>query len=595
MGTIDNMKSTLTQPAFDALCEKFHIPFTVHPELPGRNNRIRNSPPEVCDFLATHPAMFWKFLESFVCLVGISRYYELDDNVYLVFLADDDEEIDLGHVVPLPGVNEQGNPNDDVQDVGIHVVNDEGVADDQENPIDAGIVCIEDEVPAVVVEKAKGSRKKRKTTRGTSGSNLPPKKLRAYHGTSGDDASTGGKSIAALQGLLERSTFPVKVGVTAVFTLPFITSSVSLTSKRVGGGRTDSVIGPYLHTKYPAMRFVVLSDYLCHSSSNAAGVEVSFVVRSLIPDPPIITTAVATTVIVAAFFVLVPRHTMSRFMKLRGMDYDQLFAEFNVGAARQTCLGVEVRMQIEHILREKKKLEGRCNRQADFLKERDVEIANLKAQLSLKEDEVTEAIHLRSQVAIVEATEAARVNELNGLKERNSALEEEKNVLEKKVTALEFVDATKGTELASLTAQVAKLTQDLSELDLSCDELHGEVLGYKLFKEKIEVVQDEQVKVLSDRVAGLDAELMVMALHLDEEFYPSFLTTLPARRWILCRGLRLVVMKCLQSLGYLAALGGAIDRAIIRLESQKDASIADIMGLFHLEGPAIEALEASQL
>ncbi|GJX52513.1 hypothetical protein Tco_0280882, partial [Tanacetum coccineum] len=107
-----------------------------------------------------------------------------------------------------------------------------------------------------------------------------------------------------------------------------------------------------------------------------------------------------------------------------------------------------------------------------------------------------------------------------------------------------------------------------------------------LFKEQIEAVQDEQVKVLT------------------------------GRRWILGRGLRLVVMKCLQTLEYLAALGGAIGcaidkvmqdglaagidhgkarRGLVDLASQKDASIADIMGLLHLDGPAAETPEADQL
>ncbi|GJY33507.1 hypothetical protein Tco_0417976, partial [Tanacetum coccineum] len=44
MGTIDSIKSILTQSALDAMCEKFHIPDIVHPELPGPNDRIRNSP-----------------------------------------------------------------------------------------------------------------------------------------------------------------------------------------------------------------------------------------------------------------------------------------------------------------------------------------------------------------------------------------------------------------------------------------------------------------------------------------------------------------------------------------------------------------------
>ncbi|GJX12005.1 hypothetical protein Tco_0201864, partial [Tanacetum coccineum] len=67
---------------------------------------------------------------------------------------------------------------------------------------------------------------------------------------------------------------------------------------------------------------------------------------------------------------------------------------------------------------------------------------------------------------------------------------------------------------------------------------------------------------LRDEVAGLDADLMETALHLDEEFYPRYLTTIAGRRWILGHGLKLAVMKCLQSPKYLVALRGAIGRAI---------------------------------
>ncbi|GJX32788.1 hypothetical protein Tco_0242643 [Tanacetum coccineum] len=567
-----------------------------------------------------------QFSESFLCLIGISRYYELDDNVYPVFLVDDDEEMDLfsfinhvdptkvqigerevregkvslldstrGRVDPLAGVNEQGSQNDGVEDAGN--INDD-VQDARNN----------DEVSATVAKKPKGSKKKRKVAGWASGSSLPPKTLRADHGTFGASASTGGKSIAALQGLLERITLPVEVGVTAVATLSFITSSVSLTSEREGGGRTDSVTGPNLRTQHPSERFVVLSDSPCHSSSNIVDVEVSSVVRSLVSDPPIMTMTIATMVVANTSSVSVPRagnepvhHTLfadsasigesnpdvagpshpagtelstdsflcrkiwSRrpfirhivvdhlappvlFSQLHSMDYDQLLIEFNVRAARQTCLSSEVRLWLEHDLRDKKKLEGKCSRQTGLLKEKDTEIASLKAQLSLKEAKVAKAIRLHGQVATVEAAEVAQTNVLNGLKEQKSALEEEKSVFESKVVALESVNTTKVTELASLTAQTAKLTQDLSELGLSCDELsvkassleaerdrlvsqmsllkgtcfelHDEVSGYRLFKEQIDVVQDEQVKVINDKVAGLDAELIGMALHLDEEFYP---------------------------------------------------------------------------
>ncbi|GJS10669.1 hypothetical protein Tco_0367465 [Tanacetum coccineum] len=361
------------------------------------------------------------------------------------------------------------------------------------------------------------------------------------------------------------------------------------------------------------------------------------------------------------------------FSQLRGMDYDQLFSEFNVGAVRQTCLGAEVRMRFEHTLRERKRLEGRCSRQVNVMKEKDVEIANLKTQLFLREAEATAVICLRGQVSAIEAAKAARVSELNSLKERNSALEEEKDVLEGKVATLESAIPVKDIELASLTAQTAKLTQDLSSLELSCDELsvkaaslesqrdgfadqvsllettcfrlRDQVSGYELFKEQCEAIQDEQVKVLSDCLAGLDSELMALALHLDKEFHPRFLTTIAGQRWIISRGFRLIVMKCHQSPEYVTALGTVIGLAIDKgmqiglvvgidhgkagrgladvaaydpfveekyvsavlafrdldfdllsqLESQKDAGIADIINSLRLEGPSTETLEVSRL
>ncbi|GKE48211.1 hypothetical protein Tco_1479469, partial [Tanacetum coccineum] len=42
---------------------------------------------EACDFLAAHQAPFQKFTESLLCLVGISHYYDLDNDVYPTFLT----------------------------------------------------------------------------------------------------------------------------------------------------------------------------------------------------------------------------------------------------------------------------------------------------------------------------------------------------------------------------------------------------------------------------------------------------------------------------------------------------------------------------
>ncbi|GKC90421.1 hypothetical protein Tco_1151070, partial [Tanacetum coccineum] len=150
------------------------------------------------------------------------------------------------------------------------------------------------------------------------------------------------------------------------------------------------------------------------------------------------------------------------FSQLRVMEYDQLYTEFNVGAARQMCLGAKGRMRAEHTLKQKDRLEDKCAEQTALLSEKDADIAHLKSLLSLREAEVVEAIRLRGQLSVVEAADAAKSNELWDLKERNFTLEGDKDVLSKKVTILEFVTALKETELGSLTAQVVQLTSDLA-------------------------------------------------------------------------------------------------------------------------------------
>ncbi|GKA83750.1 hypothetical protein Tco_0805345, partial [Tanacetum coccineum] len=176
------------------------------------------------------------------------------------------------------------------------------------------------------------------------------------------------------------------------------------------------------------------------------------------------------------------------------------------------------------------------------------------------------------------ATGTARVGELNSLKERNAALEVDKGTLEGQLTAFESVAAAKDNKLVSLTAHDSLIDQ-VSSLEATCYGLCDQVLVYELFKEQYEVVHDEQVKVLNDKVLGLDAELMGMALHLDEEFYPCFLTTIAGQSRAIDKGMK---------------DGLVADFPLLaQLESQKDASIADIIGLLHLEGPTAETPEAN--
>ncbi|GKE89208.1 hypothetical protein Tco_1566683, partial [Tanacetum coccineum] len=288
--------------------------------VPWHNNKTLRKDPhptpaefntDVCNYLAANLSPFRTFLEPFLCLVGINRYYELDDNFYPTFLTDDDEgecsllasfyffsfvtvfdlfsfihhadptkvwvgerevqegealllELTKGLVVLLAGVNEQGNQNEVVQDVGDHVVNEgsgDAVVVDQAEQSDLVVqvrgidVVADDEIQAIVADKPKGSRKKRKTTEGASGSNLPSKRLREDHGAPGAGAnwchSSGNDAICYL------------------FRAP--------TPENEGGGPTDSISGP--------------------NFTNAAGAEVDSIVRSSAPPSHVITMAIATTAV----------------------------------------------------------------------------------------------------------------------------------------------------------------------------------------------------------------------------------------------------------------------------------------------------------
>nr|GEX43562.1 hypothetical protein [Tanacetum cinerariifolium] len=398
---------------------------------------------------------------------------------------------------------------DPTKDAGVHVVNEEGGNDavvDQTKKsgyvvkYERANIVADDEIQATIANKPKGERKKRMAASRGSGSSLPPKKLRADHGTSGAGASTGEKFVAALQGLLERSTLPVEVGVAAVATLLFVNSFVTLMPEREEGGHTNFVTRLNLRTQHPSERFVVLSNSPCHSSSNALDAEVSFVVGSLVSDPSIMTVDVATSVVADTSFVLVPRagyekvHQVvfvdSTFMAEADLDVSETLHQVYVpkwNVTNDSSLDdPDVRLRLEHKLKGRRKFEGKCAMQADLLKEKDAKIASLKERLSLKEVEVVEAIHLHGQVFTVEATEAARVAELNSLKEQTTTLEGQVMALESAARSCEELIIKD----ASLESEKDKLTDQVYVLETTCSGLYDQVLGYELFKEQIKMSSD---------------------------------------------------------------------------------------------------------
>ncbi|GKE16398.1 hypothetical protein Tco_1423975 [Tanacetum coccineum] len=121
----------------------------------------------------------------------------------------------------------------------------------------------------------------------------PAKKLRDDH-----DASTGpsvaGKSKSALQRLLVGAVLNSEVGIAALPTLLFVTSSVSATPEQKGEDQTNSVAGANIRTITAPQRFSISLDSSHHSGSKVAKAEVDSVVRSSAPAIATITTITAT-------------------------------------------------------------------------------------------------------------------------------------------------------------------------------------------------------------------------------------------------------------------------------------------------------------
>nr|GEX30266.1 hypothetical protein [Tanacetum cinerariifolium] len=473
------------------------------------------------------------------------------------------------------------------------------------------VTAVEDTVSGnVTVERPKRPRTKRPAATDSSGTSHPPKEL-------------WGKGVT---GLL--------AGVLAMPTLPFVTSSVSATPECENDALFDSIVGGNVRTIGPAVRFVISSDSSHYSSTNASGAEVDSVIRSDVP-PPVTTDVVITTSVVNVPQVLVPRvadkvtpqvqqsifhessfidtikpddagpshlpgkelsmgsqevdsknlHDVSvlhwnipndtllddldtsrdfidhlappvLFVHIRDVDYEELFTEFSVGTTRQACLSAKVKMRTEYSLSEKK-------RYLFFF--------------------------------AVEAATKVHVDELNVLKQKNVTFYDEKNSLDGKIIELQSLIFAKDLEHKDLNVAVSSLRS------------HNDSLV-----DQIEEFQDAQMKIVDDKVAKLDADLLEMAYHLEEKFYPHLLTTISGQRWLLTHCLKLVFVKCLNSSEFLTALGTAIIHEIeqgmqsglaaeidhvrkvdfpllVELKSHKDASVEDIINLLCLEGPLADA------
>ncbi|GJR82773.1 hypothetical protein Tco_0153558 [Tanacetum coccineum] len=283
----------------------------------------------------------------------------------------------------------------------------------------------------VTAKRPKRQRKKRPAVTDVSGSSHHPKKLKGDHGTS-SGVATGGKSQSVIKELLESSIMNAEPGgdPTDSVTGPnlrtvgpaerfFISSDSSHhSSTNASGAEVDSIIMSAVLP--PVMTEAVVTSHAVSVPSipvSDTETKITYPVRPFVFQDSSSTETVRPDVAGPSYYAkqdlsmgsrelntktlhqvfvsqwnvlndsLLDDSDVSRefvdhlappalFSQIREMDYHHLFTELNVKTARQACLNTEVRMRTEYCLSERKRLESKCEKQADLLKARDGEIKN---------------------------------------------------------------------------------------------------------------------------------------------------------------------------------------------------------------------------
>ncbi|GJZ89646.1 hypothetical protein Tco_0661428 [Tanacetum coccineum] len=347
--------------------------------------------------------------------------------------------------------------------------------------------------------------KKKRVIRGserTPAASHPPKRLRADYGTTGGSA-TGGKSPSVLNRLLQDSRLMVEQGVPALPTLPFITSSVTASPLEEGRDHTDSMTSPFLRTVCCS---VMTEATTVATIATTVAIPADVGKDKSVPHPSVFGSSssskktdrtlslftgrsgsdfaagsIRTEEVTDACLeeIYVPEWTVTKgfelndghscanmidhftppafFKTVRGMEHEQLFAEFNVSAARNLSLSSEVRMRAEYNILEKRKWRSLAEEKDCLLGAKDKEIEELRSQLLKAKEESVEVAQLRARVSSLEATEGSLRGEVASAKEHNGLLEQECGSLKLKVTSLESIIAEKDRELSDLGASSSSL------------------------------------------------------------------------------------------------------------------------------------------
>ncbi|GKA89802.1 hypothetical protein Tco_0811614, partial [Tanacetum coccineum] len=368
-----NKHSIMTREMVESFCNSYYIPDEVHPTAPGQDVTITQFPEDMglLDYIRTADPRKVQAVE----VQKGEEQVKLLDSIKHCFVS-----LDAPAVVQQEGCSGSGAG----PDVSAPSAEENVVAEENVIPAGTYLDLMDPEGDLTEAEKGDAARKqpdkvKRKKLSKQSDT-LPAKKLRVDHPSLA--SGTGGKSLASLRRTIPEGSLALGPSSQAV-----VHAKVTVQGSHVA----DAPV-------YTAADTVTSSRGKMHAASmsdmgGSSQLETSEGSADSFYD----------------------------FATLWNMDYDQLFEEFNVGAARQICLGSEVRSRTEHELELKEKLRVKYDAQGVLLKEKDVEIARLKCLMRekgvlLKEKLRVEVSRLRDQVSTLTAEKSSLSAEVSVLK-----------------------------------------------------------------------------------------------------------------------------------------------------------------------------------
>ncbi|GJZ90425.1 hypothetical protein Tco_0662352 [Tanacetum coccineum] len=468
--------------------------------------------------LASHKAPFRRYLECFLCLVGLSPYYPFDENSYPAFEYPDGTEMGLFYLIKTADPRK-------VQAVEVH----KGVEQENVDPEDAypeladpdeSTTVARQSEEEVVIEQPKKVRKRRLVKQSDV---LPAKRLRKDHPM--PVSSTGGKTLSSGIEYAVSSRLPDREHTCSSLRFPLL-----LGKRRL----FDSSAKRYLR--------------ICTTmeSSSTLGIPVDTTDAAITSTRAAVTTNFATDVNPDLAGPSQPEES-------KGSD-DSFYEPPTLDPSEAKRWS-----RAEHELELKEKLRAKYTARGRLLEEKDLEILTLKSQLAEKEAEAAEVIRLRDQVSSLSGEKSALTAEVSALNVTITQKDHDMSLLDSRATHL--ASTLDDAKVACAEAR-NKITSLASERDRLVSEVSSLRAGFQNFKEKMEVQQEKRAQELYNRVAELEAHVMDVFGRLEGEFYPTYLTVLTRKRWLLTHGIQLAFLKCLKSPEYQGILGHALGRAV---------------------------------